>query len=111
MRYTAVSSAEYTYPDIWEYPSAAQSADIFSARGGYASFQLLVDGLTAPEAEITFEGLPAGTEPEVYTLVPVTVERNHGIEPEARAPHYPERVAPYELYDCLRPFDGTLETP
>lgn len=109
VKYTVVSSAEYTYPDIWEYPTAAQAADTFSARGGYASFQLLLGDMAAPGVTVSFDGLPAGAEPEVYTLVPVVVERNHGIEPEARAPHYPERIAPYELYDCLRPFDGTID--
>lgn len=109
MRYTVVSSAEYTYPDIWEYPSAAKTVDTFSARGGYASFQILLGEMGSPEVTVSFDGLPAGAEPEVYTLVPVVVERNHGIEPENRAPHYPERVAPYELYDCMRPFDGTVD--
>ena len=46
---------------------------------------------------------------EWYSLVPVTVERNHGLEPENFKPHFPERTAPYRVYDCFRPFDGTLD--
>ena len=109
MKYNVVSSAEFTYPDIWDYPSSAQVIDTFAARGSYASFQLLLGERTDAAVSVSFGRLPDGAVPEVYTLTPVQVERNHGIEPEQRQPHYPERVAPYRLYDCLRTFDGTLD--
>ncbi len=109
MKYTVVSAAEFTYPDVWDYPSASAAAETFAARGSYACFQILLSGLASSQTEVTFGELPAGAAPEVYTLTPVMVERNQGIEPEQYAPHYPERVAPYQLYDCLRPFDGTLD--
>lgn len=109
MKYTVVSSAEFTYPDVWEYPSASATADTFAARGSYASFQILFGERTSSAVSVSFGNLPAGAVPEIYTLTPVVVERNHGIEPEQYAPHYPERVAPYQLYDCLRTFDGTLD--
>ena len=109
MRYTVVSSAEFTYPDRFEYPSSSKSIGIFGARGGYASFQLLLRGVS--HAHPVFEGLPAGVVPEIYALRSVMVERNHGIDEKSYAPHYPERVAPYRIYDCLRPLgaDGTLD--
>ena len=109
MKYTVVSSAEFTYPDVWEYPSSAQTIDTFSARGGFASYQVLFADRADAAVSVSFGDLPAGTVPEVYTLTPVQVERNHGIAPEQYQPHYPERVAPYWLYDCLRTFDGTLD--
>ena len=109
MKYTVVSPAEFTYPDIREYSSSAQTIDTFAARGGYASFQLLLDGRTSADVSVSFGELPAGCTPEIYTLFPVQVERNHGIEEAQRRPHYPERVAPFLIYDCLRTFDGTLE--
>jgi hypothetical protein len=109
MKYNVVSSAEFTYPDIWDYPSAAQVIDTFAARGSYASFQLLLGGRADAAVSVSFGKLPDGVTPEVYTLTPVQVERNHGIEPEQRQPHYPERIAPFWLYDCLRTFDGTLD--
>ena len=109
MRYTVVSSAEFTYPDVFEYPSSSQKADVFAARGGYASFQLLFRGLESPAVDAAFSGLPAGVVPEIYTLRSVMVERNHGIPDEERKPHWPERIAPYRLYDCLRTFDGTVD--
>lgn len=108
MKYTVVSSAEFTYPDVWEYPSSASAIDTFGARGSFATYQLLLRS-DSESVSVSFGELPCGATPEVYTLTPVQVERNHGIEPEQYAPHYPERVAPYILYDCLRPFDGTLD--
>ncbi|MBQ8187211.1 MAG: DUF4091 domain-containing protein [Clostridia bacterium] len=108
MKYSVISSAEFTYPDVWDYPSASETIDVFSARGGYASFQLLLADCASVEVSVSVDGLPAGAVPEIYTLVPVQVERNHNISPEQYAPHYPERAAPYWLYDCLRPYDGTV---
>ncbi len=109
MKYTIVSSVEFTYPDVWEYASAASYADIFAVRGSYASFQLLLSGCDAAALTVSFQGLPNGTTAELYTLTPVFVERNHLIEPEQYAPHFPERIAPFWLYDCLRPFDGMID--
>ncbi len=109
MKYNVVSSAEFTYPDLWDYPSAAQTVDVFGARGGFAAFQLLLGGCESDSVCVSISGLPAGTEAELYTLVPVYVERNHLLEPEQFEPHFPERIAPYWLYDCLRPFDGTVQ--
>ena len=109
MKYNVVSSVEFTYPDIWDYPSSAQVIDTFAARGSYATYQILLGDRASADVSVSFGELPAGVAPEVYTLTPVQVERNHGIAPEQRQPHYPERVAPYWLYDCLRTFDGTLD--
>ncbi|MBO4930924.1 MAG: hypothetical protein J6I42_01965 [Clostridia bacterium] len=109
MKYTVVSSAEFTYPDIWDYASSSQVIDTFAARGSYATFQLLLGDRASADVSAAVTGLPAGADAEIYTLTPVQVERNHGISPEQRQPHYPERVAPFWLYDCLRPFDGTLD--
>lgn len=109
MKYTVVSAAEFTYPDIFDYPSSAESADVFAARGGRAAFQVLISGLDGKcELPVTFEGLPAGVEPEIYALRSVMVEKNFGIEPEEFTPHHPERVAPYRVFDCLCPYDGSL---
>ena len=135
MRYVVVDSAEFTYPDRFEYESASERIVIDAARGSYATFQILIDGLTPdrvkenwlPEsiyksdelieqAKLGFprvgevsvsSNLPFSTE--FFSLVPVTVERNHNLAPENFKPHFPERVAPYRVYDCLRPFDGTLD--
>ena len=109
MEYRIVSSAEFTYPDRFEYPSAAAAIDAFTARGSYACFQVLLRELPCPEVSVAFRGLPEGVAPELYSLRSVMVERNHGI-PEAECkPHWPERIAPFRVYDCLRTFDGTVD--
>ncbi len=109
MEYIIVSSAEFTYPDLFDYPSASASIDIFAARGSYACFQVLLRGLLSPEVSISFRGLPEGVAPELYSLRSVMVERNQGIPEEERKPHWPERIAPFRVYDCLRTYDGTVD--
>ncbi len=134
MRYVVVDATEFTYPDIIDYESAQSSISLDVARGGYATFQILIDGLKAdhkkenwiPEdiykdekvleqSRIGFarmSGVDVSTDLalpiEWFTLVPVTVE-NCDLKPEYRAAHFPEREAPYRVYDCLRTFDGTLD--
>ena len=62
-----------------------------------------------PEMTVSFHGLPEGVTPELYSLRSVMVERNHGIPEGEYKPHWPERVAPFRVYDCLRTFDGTVD--
>ena len=135
MKYTVVDSAEFTYPDIIEYPSSSDAVLLDTARKGYATFQILLSGLSADRRVENWLPERIYKDPEVqkqasvgffrvgnvrirtdlafdvewYSLVPVTVERNHGIEPDNMKPHFPERKAPYRVYDCMRPFDGTLD--
>ena len=45
MRYLVVDSAEFTYPDRFEYESASAEVKIDAARGSYATVQILLDGL------------------------------------------------------------------
>lgn len=106
MRYTVVDAAEYTYPDIFEYATGAQTADVFTARGGWASFQIVIDGLPEDgEIKVASEGFEA----ELYSLYPVTVEKNWGLNENNSRPHMPERIAPYQLYDALMPYRGRLK--
>ena len=136
MRYVVVDTAEYTYPDVWEYPTASESARLDTPRGTYATFQILVDGLcadhvkpnwlpreiysseelweTAKQGFARASGVQIKTDlpfdVEWYALVPVTVEQNYGLaEADVKPLHFPVRKAPYRMYDCLRPFDGTLD--
>ncbi len=109
MQHTVVSSAEFTYPDLFDYPSSSSSVDVFAARGAYAGWQILLRGLNTNEVSVRFSALPEGVTPELYSLRSVMVERNHGIEEADRKPHWPERAAPFRVYDCLKPFDGTVD--
>jgi len=44
MKYNVVSSVEFTYPDIWDYPSSAQVIDTF-APGGNLLFQCYISNM------------------------------------------------------------------
>lgn len=107
MKYTVTDSSEFTYPDIWEYKSASDRADIFGARGGYATFQLLLDGL---DSDGVIDVSAEGFTPEIYSLYPVYVEANRGLNEDNPLEHFPERKAPFYVYDCLMPYRGTVKT-
>ena len=109
MKYSVVSSAEFTYPDRFQYSSSSNFMDIFAARGGYASCQVLLRNLERPQITVDFLDLPDGVTPEIYTLRSVMVERNEGIPDKGHKPHWPERIAPFRVYDCLRTFDGSVD--
>jgi len=135
MKYIVVDSAEFTYPDQMEYLSSSDCVVVDAPRGSYATFQILLSGLYAdfckenwlPESiyndpallEQARIGFPRKSNVSVktdlaftvewYSLVPVTIEKNPFPSPEHFRPHFPERIAPYRVYDCLRPFDGTLD--
>ena len=86
---TVVSSAEFTYPDRFAYPSSAPSADVFTARGTSASFQVLLRGLESPALDVSFRDLPAGVTPEIFALKSVPVEQNINIPEKASNPTGP----------------------
>ena len=109
MNYTVVSSAEFTYPDRLDYPSSSVKVEAFGLKGSFATFQVLLSEKNDAKTSVSVIGLPKGTEAEIYTLVPVQVEETFAINPKDYAPHYPERMAPYWVFDCLRPFDGTVD--
>ena len=107
MRYIVVDAAEYTYPGEWSYRSAANAVTLDTPRRTYAATQILLSDVPDEgKISVKTDGLPFSCE--IYGLYPVNVERNEGIAPENRAPHYPERIAPFLVYDCLRPYDGTI---
>ena len=47
MRYVVVDTAEFTYPDRFEYPTASDRVLLDTPRGTFATLQILVDGLCA----------------------------------------------------------------
>ena len=104
MRYTCVDTAEFLYPDITDYVSGTKEIRILSPRGSYACAQILFSDV----AEQTLNIKTEGWNPELYEMVAIYVERNHGLDENNSTPHIPERIAPYYLYDCIKPIDGTL---
>ena len=104
MRYTCVDTSEFLYPDITNYQSGTDSIHILTPRGSFASAQILFSDLSSKTLNIRFEGF----NPEVYEMVPVFVEENHLLDESNSHPHIPERVAPYYVYDCLKPVKNNL---
>lgn len=104
MRYTCVDTAEFLYPDITDYVSGTKEIRILSPRGSYACAQIHFSGVEGKTLNVS----AAGWNPECYEMVPVYVERNQGLDANNSTPHIPERVAPYYLYDCVKPMTDTL---
>ncbi len=105
MRYTAVDSTEYTYPDVQEYTSSSGKIKIDVARGGYATAQIMLfDVPTNIKLDISadIEGI------EWYELFPVVVDQNPKIDEDKMCEHYPERKAPYLVNDCLKPLSDKV---
>ncbi len=105
MNYVCTDPAEFIYPDITEYSSGSDRITILAARNSYACAQVLFYNCEEASMKVEVEGW----EPEIYQMVAIPVERNQGIEPENFKPHRPERIAPYELFECMKPIrDGLL---
>ena len=104
MRYTCVDTAEFLYPDITEYQSGTDRVRLLTPRGSFACAQILLSDISAKTLNIRFEGV----QPEVYEMVPIFVEENHLLDESTSHPHIPERVAPYYVYDCLKPVKDTV---
>ncbi|MGM9626403.1 MAG: glycoside hydrolase domain-containing protein, partial [Eubacteriales bacterium] len=104
MQYICVDPAEFLYPDITDYKSGSDEIRILTVRGSYACAQILFFGCEASSYTVRTEGW----NPEVYEMVPVHVERNQGLDENNSGPHMPERIAPYDIYDCLKPSAGTV---
>lgn len=104
MKYTVISSAEYAYPDRFEYESSKDYADICGVKGGYASFQVVLSDVESENIPVVCEGFDA----ELYSLYPIVVERNFMLD-NTRTEHCPVREAPYMVYDALMPYRGKLK--
>lgn len=103
MKYTCVDPSEYLYPDITAYKSGTESIHILTPRGSYACAQIFLfegEGTVSIECE--------GWAPEIYEMVPIPVEENIQITDETRTPYTPVRNAPFEVFDCLKPYDGCV---
>lgn len=103
MKYTCVDPSEYLYPDITQYKSGTDCIRILTPRGSYACAQIFLfegEGTVGVECE--------NWTPEIYEMVAIPVEENILITEETRTPYTPVRNAPFEVYDCLKPYDGGI---
>ena len=103
MKYTCVDTVEFLYPDITDYKSGTDRICILTPRGSYACAQIFLwEG--KGNVQVSCEGW----NPEIYEMMAIPVEDNALMTEEKRAPHTPERDAPFEVYDCLKPYTGEL---
>jgi len=104
MKFTAVSSSEWMYPDVFAYATASETMACHAARGGYLTAQVQLTGLAGGRFTVSceMEGAAAAFEAEFYEMVPVLVDGG-GPETAGPKPLYPNRTGPFHLYDCLKP--------
>lgn len=108
MDYIVVDNTEWTYPDrdFSSYLSGSGRLTGATARNSIIGAQILFRNLPKDgRLDVALEGL----EGEVYGLYPVYVEDNPFLTKENALEHFPERWAPYLIYDCIKPFDGAVE--
>ncbi len=103
MKYTCVDPSEYLYPDITQYKSGTDCIRILTPRNSWACAQILLS-----EGEGAVDVVCEGWAPEVYEMVAIPVEENILITDEVRTPYTPVRNAPFEVYDCLKPCNGSV---
>ena len=111
LNYKVVESYEWTYPDIDfnKYGSGSDQINIISAKNSYATVQILLKNVPADgKMNVTINGLD-DFDSNIYELYPIYVESNPFLNQENVLPHFPERWAPYYIYDCLKPFTGNLK--
>lgn len=76
-------------------------------RGSYLCGQILCYDIPPELDALRVEA--QGWSPELYGMVAVPVERNENLTDADRRPHQPEREAPFDVFDALRPVrDGML---
>lgn len=109
MKYTAVSTSEWTYPDIEEYSTASRIVGGHAVCGGMFAGQILIyglDGINDISCEKT--GDISGFEIEFYEMVPIFVGESVN-EPPHPKPLYPNRRGPFYIYDCLKPLGKSIK--
>lgn len=102
MKYTVCRSFEWLYPDIYEYKTASDRAVFSACAGGFAAFQIFLTGICGETVTVSCDGA------ELYEEIAIPVEANAGLERESE--HFPERKAPFEVYDCLKPYGGEIRS-
>lgn len=105
MKYHVVDSSEWLYPDRTDYETSTDSFNQFCAKNGMACGQIIVYG-----AGKTVSVKVNGFDAEVYEEIAIPVEENVGFGRWNRTKFFPSRLAPFHVYDCLKPCDGISET-
>ena len=101
MEYKIIDSCEWTYPDIWDYASQSNEYKGYALSGSYATFRVVVRH-AASFLKVSLGGA------DIYEEIAIPVEDNPNFE-EGFMPHFPERVAPFSVYDCLKPYNEKIK--
>ncbi len=104
MKYVCIDTSEFVYPDITQYKTGADSVKVLVPRGSYACAQILFYDVSATTLKVE----AVDWSPEIYEMVAIPVERNEFLDENNSCEHVPERVAPFEVYDCLKPCKDTV---
>jgi len=109
MKWVVVSSSEWTYPDVFDYPTASNKAHLHVARNSYATAQIILKGVPDKvKININIKGELASFDFKWYEMIPIYVEDNPHIEKQNIFPNFPTRWAPFYIYDCLKPLGDTV---
>ncbi|MBQ7836623.1 MAG: DUF4091 domain-containing protein [Clostridia bacterium] len=102
MEYKIIDSCQWTYPDIWEYKGEAKIFEGLAVLGGTATFRIIVRDIKGV-LNIQSDGIDC----LFYEEIAIPVEDNPNFE-EGFMPHFPERIAPFCVYDCMKPCNGIV---
>lgn len=109
MKHIVVSTSEWTYPDVFHYASASQSADLHAARNSYAAAQIILSDVPEEvDLAVSVKGELASYDFNWYEMVPVYVEDNPHLNKDNALPNYPNRWAPFYIYDCVKPLQDKV---
>lgn len=105
MKYHVVDMNEWLYPDKTDYESSLDYFYQFCAKNGKACAQILVYG-AGENVSVSVDGADA----EIFEEMAVPVEANVGFDKNNRNKFFPSRLAPFRVYDALKPYDGKIVT-
>ena len=105
MKYHVVDSTEWLYPDKTDYETSSNKFYQFCARNGMACGQIFIYG-AGKKISVSVNGFDA----EIYEEIAIPVEKNIGFDRNNRNKFFPSRLAPFYVYDCLKPCGGIAET-
>ena len=101
MEYKVIDSCEWTYPDVWDYASETDKYKGYALSGSYATFRVIVRGFENA-LSVSLDGA------DIYEEIAIPVEANPNFE-NGFLPHFPERIAPFSVYDCMKPYNEKIE--
>lgn len=105
MKYHVIDMNEWVYPDRVDYETSSDFFYQFCAKNGKACGQILVFD-AAESVSVRVEGMDA----EIYEEIDVPVEENIRFDRRNRNKFFPSRLAPFRVYDALRPCTGVAKT-